>query len=805
MKKIIAIFVLICAFLFSANEISASEISSSDFPAGSLKVSGEESIDFPLKHTSVDAKISGYVAEVEVRQEYVNPYKTPIEAVYVFPLPNKAAIYDMEIRIGQKIIKAQIKKREEAKEIYEQAKKEGKKAGLLEQERPNIFTQSVANILPGDEITVVIRYTEELVFEENKYKFVFPMVVGPRYIPGGWLEENFVSGVTDYEKITPPSLKPGMRSGHDISLDVNIDTGGIPITKIDSVTHLIDVDKKNESDTHINIKQDDTIPNKDFVLEFELSGNTPQFAFFTHKPENGDGYFSLMIQPQTDFSISEVTPKEMFFVVDTSGSMSGEPIKKAKEAMTFALKNLNPEDSFYIIKFSNKTLHFSDEPLLNTPENIISGLQYINEIKAGGGTEMVPGVREALEYKQDSDKLRMVVIMGDGYVGNEKEILAELQDNLGDRTRVFYFGIGSSSNRYLIDKVAEIGRGFAYYITLRDDSENVVVEFYERISSPLFTNLSINWGGLEVEELYPSLIPDLFAGQPLHIYGKYKKPAEGKISVSGKAASVEESGASIKTKQRFFDVQVNLPSNYLKNEWVGRLWARNKIEDLSDQMFRGTKQDLVEEITKLGLEHRLMTKYTSFVAVEEISTTDPEGTLKKIEIPLELPEGTIYEGFFDSEDASVNILNSSRSTSSRGRSISAWGAMCIPMATGAPIDMRNNVAHLVKWIIGFFVTIFILVIIYGIIQYLFARGNKDSIDKAKKVVVSGIIGVMITGFVYFLTVVAMTVVLPEGNLLLIVPIIAILFLSCVVIRTIYGIIKSNKKKKSINRDEQSKN
>ena len=808
MNKIIATIVFIATAIFFMPVASASEISSPDLPAGSLKVSNDQAMGFPLKHTSVDAKISGYVAEVEVKQEYVNPYKVPIEAVYVFPLPNKAAIYDMEIKVGQKTIKSQIKTREEAKRIYEQAKEEGKRAGLLEQERPNIFTQSVANILPGDEITVTIRYTEELVFDENRYKFVFPMVVGPRYIPGGWLEENFVSGVTDYERITPPYLKPEMRSGHDISLNLSIDTGDIPITKISSVTHHVDIAQKSKSNAYVKIKQDDTIPNKDFVLDFELSGDTPQLAFFTHKPENGDGYFSLMIQPQTNFSISDVTPKEMFFVVDVSGSMSGTPIEKAKEAMTYALKNLNPEDTFYIIKFSNKTLRLSDKPLSNTPENIIAGLQYIDNIKAGGGTEMVPGISEALKYRQDPNKLRLVAIMGDGYVGNEKEILAELQDNLGDQTRVFYFGIGSSSNRYLIDKVAEIGRGFAYYITIRDNSENVVEEFYERISFPLFTNLSIDWGGLEVEELYPNLIPDLFAGQPLYIHGKYKKPAKGKISVSGKVASVEEglrnfipkifgAGTSIKTEQQFFDISVNLPSNCPDNEWVGRLWARSKIEDLSNQMFKGVKPGLVEEITRLGLEHRLMTAYTSFVAVEEISTIDPEGLPIKVEVPLELPEGTLYEGFFGPEDkgGSMNISNPLKSNSFGGSQI-GWGAMQAP--AGVPMDINQGVVNIVKWIFGLFATIFIFVSICGIVQYLFARRDKEKVDKARRVVASGISGIVLTGLVYLLIVIATTVVLLDvgssGDLLILA--VAILFLSGVAIKALFGIIKPSGNKDS---------
>ena len=805
MNKIIATLVFIATAIFFMPVASASEISSSDLPAGSLKVSGDQSMEFPLKHTSVDAKISGYVAEVEVKQEYVNPYKIPIEAIYVFPLPNKAAVYDMEMKIGQKTIKSQIKTREEAKRIYEQAKEEGKRTGLLEQERPNIFTQSVANILPGDEITVTIRYTEELVFDENRYKFVFPMVVGPRYIPGDWLEENFVSGVTDYERITPPYLKPEMRSGHDISLNLSLDTRDIPITKISSVTHRVDIAQKSKSNAYVKIKQDDTIPNKDFVLEFELSGDVPQFAFFTHKPENGDGYFSLMIQPQTDFSISEVTPKEMFFVVDVSGSMSGTPIEKAKEAMTYALKNLNPEDTFYIIKFSSKTLRFSDKPLSNTPENIIAGLQYIDDIKAGGGTEMVPGISESLKYRQDPNKLRLVVIMGDGYVGNEKEILTELQKNLGDQTRVFYFGIGSSSNRYLIDKVAEIGRGFAYYITIRDNPENVIEEFYERISLPLLTNLSIDWGGLEVEELYPALIPDLFAGQPLYIHGKYKKPAKGKISVSGKVASIEEglgnfipklfgAGALVKTEEQFFDILVDLPSNYPENEWVGRLWARSKIEDLSDQMFKKTRTGLKEDITKLGLEHRLMTAYTSFVAVEEISTTDPDGLPMRIEIPLELPEGTLYEGFFGSgdKDISVNISNPLKTTSFKGGPISAWGAMCAP--AGVPMSVEHGIVNIAKWILSLFVIIFIFVIVCGIIKCISARKDKEKVQKAKRVISSGIVGFVILGLVYFLMAFSTTVVSSGASLMI--STVAILFLSSVAIKTLIGIVRPNEKRSS---------
>jgi len=659
MKKIsLALFSLFLPFLFLASNVFASEISSPEFPGGSLKVSTDQTQEFPLKHTSVSADIKGYVSEVEVRQEYINPYQQPIEAVYIFPLPHNAAVYDMEMRVGQKVVKADIKRRAEAQKAYEEAKQQGKRAGLLEQERSNIFTQSVANILPGDDITIVIRYTETLTFDKNKYQFVFPTVVGPRYIPGEWIEQNFVPRVTDWQRINPPVLPPGMRSGHDIDITVSLDTGGMPITNLSSVTHQVDIAKNGDSKAQIKIKPTDTIPNKDFVLDYELSSNKPQFAFFTYKPQNEDGYFSLMIQPQTQFTTSEVTPKEIFFIVDTSGSMMGEPIEKSKEAMSYALKHLNPEDSFYLMKFSNVTLRLSNKPLLNTPENVLSGLQYIDSIKAGGGTEMLPGILEALEYPHDPKKLRIVVMMGDGYIGNKTEILDAIQSKLGDQTRLFSFGIGSSVNRYLLDNMGKIGRGSAYYVTLRDVSEDVVDKFYQRISSPLLTDLKIDWGGMQVTQMYPSLTPDLFAGQPLYVHGRYSQSGNSTIKVTGRVASVEEGlgnnlrklfgiGAAVDRNEELFSIPAVFPEVNQENSWIGRIWARNKITDLTDQMFKGEQPALVEEVTTLGLRHRLVTKYTSFVAVEEIVATS-SGTPQRVEIPVELPEGTVYEGFFGS-------------------------------------------------------------------------------------------------------------------------------------------------------------
>jgi len=687
---LISISMMALLALFSVPAARAQTLSSPDFPAGTLQVVGGEgeTRQFPLKHTSVKSKISGYVAETEVRQEYINPFQTPIEAVYVFPLPHDAAVYDMEMRVGDRVVKGEIKRREEAKQIYEQAKQEGKRASLLEQERPNIFTQSVANIMPGDQITIVIRYTETLVFDKDRYRFVFPMVVGPRYIPGDWMEDNFIPGVTDFERITPPVLEPGTRSGHDIDLTVELDTGGIAITELKCGSHQIDVTPSSDSAAKVSIRPGDTVPNKDFVLEYVLSSDRPRVALFTHRPSaDEDGYFNLMIQPQTDFPISKVTPKEVFFLVDASGSMTGEPIDKMKEAMRYALKNLNPDDAFYIAVFHDWMERLSDRPLLMTPDNLVTSLKFIDGLEAGGGTEMLPGIQEVLRLPRDEARLRIIVVMTDGYIGNEHQILDAVDKELGNGGRLFSFGIGSSPNRYLIDNLARTGRGAAYYVNLNDKEADPVKEFYDRIRSPLLTDIAIDWGGVEVSEIYPARIPDLFAGQPLYLHGRYKPPgAASTVKVSGRSAEVAGglaaflpklagTGAPVSRLDELLSVESGWPASETENTWIGRMWARAKITDLTDQMFDGEKPDLVEGVTLLGLRHRLMTKYTSFVAVEETPATTPGVEPQRVEVPLELPAGTVYEGFFGAAGGAESL-----------------GGVAMMKSTAAPASLGLNYA-----------------------------------------------------------------------------------------------------------------
>ncbi len=605
----------------------------------------EQHLEFPLEHTDVRASISGLVAVVEVVQHFTNPYEQKIEAVYVFPLPENAAVNDMLMKVGDRTIRGQIKQREEAKQIYEDAKAAGHMAALLEQERPNIFTQSVANIEPGNKILVTIRYVEDLAYDHGSYKFVFPMVVGPRYIPGqptgrqagGWAPDT--DQVPDASRITPPVLKPDERSGHDIRVSVRLDAG-VPIQGLRSKSHEVDIRSEGDSAARVILLPKDRIPNKDFVLEYDVAGESPQMALLTHRSADS-GYFTLMIQPQAEFAADEIAAKEMIFVVDNSGSMSGAPIEKCKEAMRRCLKHLNPNDSFQVIRFSETASALADKPLPNTPENVSKGLKYVDDMAGMGGTKMIEGIKASLSFPPDPERLRIVCFMTDGYIGNETEILAAIEQLLGE-ARLFSFGVGSSVNGYLLDRMAETGRGTVQYVRPDEDTTAAVMRFYERIDKPFLLDIAIDWADLQVADIYPRRIPDLFSAQPIIIHGRYQQPGSAAITLSGTVAG----------KPYSQKLPVELPEAEAANAALASLWARARIADLMARMYRGEVPELVEEVTRIGLEFRLMTAYTSFVAVEEKVVTEG-GQPKTVQVPVPMPEHVSYEGVFGSAKGEV--------------------------------------------------------------------------------------------------------------------------------------------------------
>jgi Ca-activated chloride channel family protein len=647
----VALAALIIALFILSTSIPSVRADSGAPTPGSLQIvakDGTVAAFCPLKHTDVQAEVSGAIARVTVTQQFVNTSEDKIEAVYVFPLPQNAAVDDMTMQVGERNIRGIIKERGEARKIYEQAKVTGHVAALLDQERPNIFTQSVTNIVQGANVKIVISYVEVLKYEEGHYEFMFPMVVGPRYIPGnmigkqsgGWSPDT--DKVPDASKITPPVAKPETRAGHDISVSVNVDAG-VAIRNVRTLQHKVSVEKTGASSAVVRLEDQNEIPNRDFILRYDVAGGQIDNAVLTHREGNGPGYFTMILQPPERFPESDVTPKEIVFVLDTSGSMSGFPIEKGKQLVGKMLKHLNPKDTFNLITFSGDTAILFPEPVYATPETLGKAQRFLDSRQGGGGTEMMKAIKAALDPSDEADHVRVVCFVTDGFVGNDMQIVGEIKKH--SNARVFSFGIGTSVNRFLLDKMAEAGRGEVEYVTLQQDGAAAANRLFERMRSPLLTDITVDWGGLPVADVYPELIPDVFAAKPVVIYGRFTKAASGTMTLHGKRA-----GAPYELK-----IAVNLPESEKQHDVLASLWARKKIDHLMTEDWTGMQGgepqgDLKLQITQLGLEHRLMTQFTSFVAVEEQTVTEG-GELKTVQVPVEMPQGVRYDGVFGKDGA----------------------------------------------------------------------------------------------------------------------------------------------------------
>jgi len=512
------------AALYAGETIVSAQTGETPGALTAIDAKGQAKATCPLKHTDVKAEISGFISRVVVTQEFQNPFQEKIEAVYTFPLPQNAAVDDMTMIVGDRTVRGKILPREQAQAVYDAAKSSGQVASLLDQERPNIFTQSVANILPGEQVKITISYVETLSYVNGAYEFVFPMVVGPRYIPGAAKPESQGNGfapdtnqVPDASRITPQPPPPGTRSGHDISLEVALDAGLI-IDNIDSKTHPTDIQRPDAHSARLRLKNEATIPNKDFILRYDVAGEAIQDALLTHRSDKG-GFFTLILQPPQRVTSQDVTPKELVFVLDTSGSMQGFPIEKAKETMKLALDSLYPSDTFNLITFAGDTRILFPEPVPATPANLNKAQAFLSGSEGSGGTEMMKAIKAALDPSDDQSHVRIVCFMTDGYVGNDMEIIAEVQKH--QNARVFSFGIGSAVNRFLLDKMAEAGRGEVEYVGLKDDGSAAAKRFHERVRDPLLTDIAIEWNNLPVADVYPQRIPDLFGAKPLIIKGRY--------------------------------------------------------------------------------------------------------------------------------------------------------------------------------------------------------------------------------------------------------------------------------------------
>lgn len=590
-------------------------------------------VPIPLKHTSVVGNIDGYIASVNVTQQFHNPYDSKIEASYVFPLPQNAAVNEFVMTVGDRKIRGIIREKEKAKQIYEAAKAQGHVASLMTQQRPNIFTQKVANIEPGKQIDIDIRYFNTLRYDDGAYEFVFPMVVGPRFNPSPGDGIGAVARGdhgTSGQATEVQYLAPNERSGHDVDVTVNINAG-IKIEDINCINHAVETEKLSPCYRTVTLAKNDRIPNKDFVLRYQIASDQIKTAMLTHEDDNGQ-YFTMMVYPPKSLADVRRSPMEMVFVLDCSGSMRGAPMKQAKAAIRHALLSLTDRDTFQIIRFSNNASQLGSEPVLATAENVERGLQYLNGLSGTGGTQMIEGIKAALDFPHDEGRFRLVSFMTDGYIGNEQQILSTLHQKLGS-ARIFSFGVGSSPNRFLMDRMASLGKGAVAYLSLNGDAVKVVNRFNDQISHPAMTDLTIDWGNMNVTDVYPSRLPDLIVGRPVVLTGRFTGEP-GTVKINGR---VDMEPAS-------FDVAIDEQEGQKPHQGIAAVWARLKIKDLMLQKAEvpAAAEAIENAVTQTALAYNLMSKFTSFVAVDSMTKTDGKfGTT--VAVPVSVPDGVRYD------------------------------------------------------------------------------------------------------------------------------------------------------------------
>ena len=545
---------------------------------------------FSLLSTDIDVTISGVIANIEIEQTYVNNGQDIVDASYVFPMSTNAAVYAMEMEIDQRVIVAEIQRRDVAETIFNEADSLGLTATLLEQERPNVMQMSIANINPDQTIIVRMVYTELLIPEKGNYQFVFPNIVGPRFTQGGepWVNQNAQDSI------------PLSETSLNINMKIN---AGMPLTANCDSHNATFIYNQNTASTNLS-----TNPGADFIVDYTLSDNEIHTGLLLFEDEE-ENFFLSMVQPSRPEIPFVSPPREYIFIMDVSGSMNGFPLDVSKELLENLLQDLNDTDKFNIIFFAGGSYQYADASVLATEQNINNAMDAINSQSGGGGTMILPAMRRALDMQIERTYARTFVIVTDGYVTVEKEAFDLIRDNLNE-SNFFAFGIGKSVNRYIIEGIAYVGEGDAFVATDQSEAIEIAEKFKEYIERPAVTNIEATFEGIDVYDVEPLSIPDLFAERPIILYGKYREPANGKITVAG-----EYPDGIISNTLEFEDYQDNLEENIA----LKYLWARKKIRLMSDYGIASNENDTIsieEEITQLGLKYNLVTEFTSFVAVD---------------------------------------------------------------------------------------------------------------------------------------------------------------------------------------------
>lgn len=593
-------------------------------------------IPAPILKTDVQITVTGVISRAIVIQEFTNPGKDWAEGIYVFPLPETAAVDHLRMRIGERVIEGQIKERGEAKKVYEQAKLEGKRASLVEQERPNIFTTSRANIAPDDRITVEIEYQETIRYDQGQFQLRFPMVIGPRYIPGtpilvdgqpqaGHGVDLDRDRVPDASRVTPPFEHPAYGSMNPVSLTVDL-APGFPLGDLKSVSHDILTVSEPDGLRHISLRVDTVPADRDFQLTWQPApGQEPTATVFTQE-QDGATYAFMMVMPPTAVGREPVgLPRETIFIIDTSGSMSGTSIEQARAALLMALPRLTSRDTFNVIEFNNVVHILFSAPQPVTTATMRKAVRFVDGLVASGGTEMLSALTQALKAPADEKRIQQVVFLTDGQVGNETELFELIAQRLGPR-RLFTIGIGSAPNSHFMRKASEFGRGTFTHIGNVNEVKGKMDALFRKLEHPVLTQIRLEGPGLDGAELFPSRIPDLYDGEPLVVAIKHSQLPDD-VTIHGKEGSTTWK-TSLTLKQG------------ASRDGLSVYWARQKIASLMDQEHNGQDDSTLRRaVLDVALTHHLVSQYSSLVAVDVTPTRPIEKSLVGHPMKTNLPDG----------------------------------------------------------------------------------------------------------------------------------------------------------------------
>ncbi|AEG91116.1 VIT and vWA domain-containing protein [Ramlibacter tataouinensis] len=582
----------------------------------------------PLKSTRVEVHIAGVIADVTVTQHYRNEGTRAIEARYLFPGSTRAAVHGLNVRLADRLITADIREKRQARQEYAAARQEGKTAALLEQQLPNVFQMNVANILPGDEVKVELRYTELLVPEAGRYQFVFPTVVGPRY-------NSPQSSQARTAWVAQPTLREGQASPAAFDLQLHI-ASPLAIQGVESPSHRIGVELEGERQAHVALQGEPGRPagNRDFILHYRLAGEGIASGVLLYQGPQ-ENFFLAMVQPPRQVDARAIPPRDYVFVVDISGSMHGFPLDTAKAVLRELIGGLRPSDTFNVLLFSGSNRFLSPQPVPATRANLEQAIRTIEQMGGGGSTELIPALKRVYAQPKAADVSRTVVVVTDGYVTVEREAFELVRRHLS-QANVFAFGIGSSVNRHLIEGLARAGQGEPFVITQASQARDQATRFRRMIESPVLTSVTARFEGLEAYDVEPPQLPDVLAERPVVVFGKWRGNPGGQLVVEGRAADgpyrqvvpiATVAGAG------------GAPQEGGDTRALRHLWARHRIAALSDQEALEGGDGQRERITALGLQYRLLTQYTSFLAVDRVVHHPRPQDGASVDQPQPLPEG----------------------------------------------------------------------------------------------------------------------------------------------------------------------